>query len=35
MDIIKEIIKYQEDYSIWRKDGTLDVFRFGELMQDI
>jgi hypothetical protein len=35
MDMIKEIIKYQEDYSIWRKDGTLYEFRFGELMRDI
>jgi hypothetical protein len=32
---IKEIIKNQEDYSIWRRDGTLDEFRFGEMMRDI
>jgi hypothetical protein len=32
---IKEIIKNQEDYSIWRRDGTLNEFRFSELMQDI
>jgi hypothetical protein len=35
MDMIKHIIKYQKDYSIWRKDGTLDEFRFSELMRDI
>jgi hypothetical protein len=35
LDNIKHIIKYQEDYSIWRRDGTLDEFRFGELMRDI
>jgi hypothetical protein len=33
--MIIKIIKYQEDYSIWRRDGTLDEFRFGELMRDI
>jgi hypothetical protein len=32
---IREIIKNQEDYSIWRRDGTLDEFRFREMMQDI
>jgi hypothetical protein len=35
MSKIKEIIKYQEDYSIWRRDGTLDEFRFSEMMRDI
>jgi hypothetical protein len=35
IDMIKEIIKNQEDYSIWRSDGTLDEFRFSELMRDI
>jgi hypothetical protein len=35
LDIIKHIIKNQEDYSIWRRDGTLDKFRFWEMMQDI
>jgi hypothetical protein len=24
-----------EDYSIWRRDGTLDEFRFWEMMRDI
>jgi hypothetical protein len=32
---IKEIIKNQEDYSIWRRDGTIDEFRFREMMRDI
>jgi hypothetical protein len=32
---IVEIIKNQEDYSIWRKNGTLDEFRFEEMMGDI
>jgi hypothetical protein len=35
LDMIKHIIKNQEDYSIWRSDGTLDEFRFSELMRDI
>jgi hypothetical protein len=35
MDMIKEIIKNQEDYSIWKRDGTLDEFRFREMMRDI
>ena len=32
---IKGIIKWQDDYSIWRKDGTLDEFRFNDMMIDI
>ena len=32
---IKEIIKWQDDYSIWRNDGTLDEFRFKDMMIDI
>jgi hypothetical protein len=35
IEMIKEIIKNQEDYSIWRRDGTLDEFRFGEMMRDV
>ena len=31
---IKEIIKWQDEYNIWR-NGTLDEFRFGEMMIDI
>ena len=31
---IKEIIKWQGDYNIWR-NGKLDPFRFGELIKDI
>lgn len=32
---IKYIIKYQNDYSIWRKDGSLDVWRFNDMMEKI
>jgi hypothetical protein len=35
LGIIEEIIKNQEDYSIWRRDGTLDEFRFREMMREI
>ena len=31
---IKEIIKWQDEYNIWR-NGKLDEFRFGELIKDI
>ena len=31
----KEILKWQEDYSIWRNDGSLDRYRFKELIKDI
>src|SRR5574343_1975689 len=31
---IKYILKWQDDYSIWRKDGSLDLFRFQELIKD-
>ena len=31
---IKEIIKWQDEYNIWR-GGKLDEFRFGEMMIDI
>ena len=34
-EYIKEIIKWQDDYSIWRKDGTLDEYRFKDMMIDI
>ena len=34
VEYIKEIIKWQDDYNIWR-DGKLDPFRFGELIKDI
>ena len=32
---MKEILKWQDEYNIWRNDGTLDEFRFGEMMIDI
>ena len=31
---IKEIIKWQDEYNIWR-NGELDEFRFGEMLIDI
>ena len=31
----KEILKWQEYYSIWRNDGSLDEYRFKELIKDI
>ena len=31
----KDILKWQEDYSIWRNDGSLDEYRFKELIKDI
>ena len=31
---IKEIVKWQDEYNIWR-GGKLDQFRFGEMMIDI
>lgn len=31
----KFIIKNQDDYSIWRKDGTLDEYRFKDMLKDI
>ena len=34
VEYIKEIIKWQDDYNIWR-NGKLDPFRFGELIKDI
>ena len=35
LEYIKGIIKWQDDYSIWRKDGSLDEFRFNDMMIDI
>ena len=33
-EYLKEIIKWQDEYNIWR-GGKLDQFRFGEMMIDI
>ena len=32
---IKKIIEYQDDYSIWRSDGSLDEYRFNDMMEEI
>lgn len=32
---IKDILNWQDEYSIWKRDGTLDEFRFEEMMIDI
>ena len=32
---IRKIIKYQSDYNIWRRDGTLDKYRFSDMMKEI
>jgi len=30
-----KIVKYQNDYNIWRRDGTLDSYRFSDMMKEI
>jgi len=35
MDYINKIVKYQNDYNIWRRDGTLDKYRFSDMMKEI
>jgi hypothetical protein len=32
---LKDIFYWQDEYRIWKSDGTLDVFRFDEMMIDI
>lgn len=32
---IREILRYQDDYSIWNKDKTLNVYRFNDMMEEI
>lgn len=32
---ITEILRYQDDYSIWNKDKTLNVYRFNDMMEEI
>jgi hypothetical protein len=32
---IKKIVKYQNDYNIWRRDDTLDAYRFSDMMKEI
>ena len=31
---IKYVIKNQDDYSIWKSDDTLDLYRFNQMMED-
>ena len=31
----KLILKYQDDYSIWNADGTLNEYRFNDMMEEI
>ena len=33
-DYIKYIINNQDDYSIWKADGILDLYRFHDMMED-
>jgi hypothetical protein len=35
MEYINKIVKYQNDYNIWRRDGTLDKYRFSDMMKEI
>jgi len=32
---IYKIVKYQNDYNIWRRDGSLDAYRFSDMMKEI
>ena len=32
---IEKIVKYQYDYNIWRRDGSLDKYRFSDMMKEI
>jgi hypothetical protein len=32
---INKIVKYQNDYNIWRRDGSLDKYRFSDMMKEI
>ena len=31
---IKYILKWQDDYSIWKPDGSLDEYKFKQMMKD-
>lgn len=33
--ILKKIIEYQDDYSIWNSDNTLNQFRFKDMMEEV
>ena len=32
---IKKIVEYQEDYLIWRSNGSLDEYKFNDMMEEI
>jgi len=32
---INKIVKYQSDYNIWKRDGSLDMYRFSDMMKEI
>jgi len=32
---INKIVKYQNDYNTWRRDGSLDSYRFSDMMKEI
>ncbi len=32
---IKDILRYQDDYSIWNRDGSLNEYRFRDMMEEI
>ena len=35
MKHIKKIVEYQEDYLIWRSNGSLDEYKFNDMMEEI
>ena len=35
IDHIKDILRYQDDYSIWNADGSLNEYRFRDMMEEI
>lgn len=34
LDDVEYILKWQDEYSIWKPDGSLDEYKFKEMMQD-
>ena len=35
MKHIKKIVEYQDDYLIWRSNGSLDEYKFNDMMEEI
>ena len=35
INYIKQILRYQDDYSIWNNDGSLNEYRFNEMIDEI